>query len=456
MIEQNNTKQRDIVVVGAGLTGLVTAYRLQKQGKSVLVVEKSSRPGGTIQTLHENGYTIETGPNTGSLANEETVNLFKSLKDCKLEIANKEAHRRLIWKNGKLRALPSGIFSGLFTSLFSWKDKLGIPFEPFRKRGTDPGESVADFAKRRLGNSFYDYAVDPFISGIYAGNPEELSIKYALPKLYALEANHGGFIRGSIAKAGDLKAERAKGVSKEVFSVEGGLNNLVAALVAEIGQENILLDTNTTILQTNKGNCTVSLNNNSEVECSQIISTVSAHCLPELFPFVPDDLMSKINNLRYAAVVQIAVVISKKSVDFNDLHAFGALIPSREGRKILGVLYPSVCFKNRCPKDEALLSVFMGGMRHPEMVHWSDDKIRDLVKSELKILYRRPELDLQILCISRHSHAIPQYEYNTGERINAIAEFEKLYTGITIAGNATGGIGMSHRIKQAYSIQILA
>ncbi len=450
MTEQNNTEKRDIIIIGAGLTGLAVAFNLEKEGRNVLVVEKASRPGGTIQTLYKDGYTIETGPNTGSLANMEIVNLFKFLKDCKLEVANKDAHRRLIWKNGKLRALPSGIFSGFFTSLFSWKDKFGILLEPFRPKGTDPGESVADFAKRRLGNSFYNYAVDPFISGIYAGNPEELSIQYALPKLYNLELGYGSFIRGSIAMSKYLKSKREEGVTKEVFSVEGGLNNLIDALVAEIGEENIILSADTTILRSEINNCVLKVNE-KEVECDLIISTVGAHALPGLLPFVPENLMSRINNLRYAAVVQVAVSIPEDSVSAKDLHAFGALIPSREKRKILGILYPSVCFKNRCPKGKALLSVFMGGMRHPEMVHWPDDKIMELVKSELRIVYRRPELEPQILHISRHTHAIPQYEKNTGERINAITDFEESYAGILIMGNATDGIGMAHRVEQAFS-----
>ena len=441
------TKQKDIVVIGAGLTGLTAAYYLQKQGKNVLVVEKSSRPGGAICTLHENGYVIETGPNTGSLGNEEIVNLFKSL-NCKPEIANKDAHRRLILKNGKLRALPSGIFSGFFTPLFSWKDKFGILLEPFRKKGTDPDESIADFAKRRLGNSFYDYAVSPFVSGIYAGNPESLAIRYALPKLYALEANYGSFIRGSIAKSKDFKAARERGVSKEVFSVEGGLSNLIDALVSGIGAENIILNADTVVLSGNSNNCSLDING-EKIECFRIISTVGAHGLPELFPFASADLMSKINNLSYAAVVQVAVSISDNAVDANDLRAFGALIPSKENRKILGILYPSVCFKNRCPQGKTLLSVFIGGVKHPEMIHLSDGKITELVKSELKIIYRRPELEPEIHYISRHTYAIPQYEKNTGERIAGIAEFEKLYPGITIAGNAIGGIGMDHRVKQA-------
>lgn len=443
------TEHKDVIIIGAGLTGLSVAYFLKKQGKNVLVVERMSRPGGAIHTAYENGYSIETGPNTGSLANEEIVGLLEELKNCQPEIADKAANRRLIWKNGKLRALPGGIFSGLFTPLFSWKDKFGILLEPFRKKGTDPDESIAGLARRRLGQSFLDYAVDPFISGIYAGNPEELITRYALPKLHALEQNYGSFIKGAIAKSKEPKTEQQKKVSKAVFSVEGGLSNLVNALVEEIGTGNILLNVNPVVSEAESGRYILHLNG-QEVKCSQIVSTVGAHGLPELFPFVPETLMSRINNLRYAAVVQVSVSIPAEAVAKDDLRAFGALIPSKENRKILGILYPSVCFKNRSPQGKALLSVFMGGMRHPEMLHLSDDKIHELVKEELRIIYRRPALDPQIIRISRHSHAIPQYEKNTCERIQAIAEFEGAYLGIIIAGNAVAGIGMAHRVKQAH------
>ncbi|MDR3061314.1 MAG: protoporphyrinogen oxidase [Dysgonamonadaceae bacterium] len=445
------TECKDIIIIGAGLTGLSTAYFLKKRGKNVLVVERMPRPGGTIQTLYEGGYSIETGPNTGSLANEEIVGLLEELKNCQLEIANKAANRRLIWKNGKLHALPGGILSGLFTPLFNWKDKFGILLEPFRKKGVDPDEPLAGLARRRLGQSFLDYAIDPFISGIYAGNPGELVTRYALPKLYTLEQSYGSFIKGAIAKSKEPKTEQQKKVSKAVFSVEGGLSNLVNALVEEIGAGNILLNVNPVVSEAGSGRYTLHLNG-QEIKCSQVISTVGAHSLPELFPFVPETWMSKINNVRYAPVVQVAVSIPVEAVDKDDLRAFGALIPSKENRKILGILYPSICFKNRSPEGRALLSVFMGGMRHPEMLHLSDDKIGELVKEELRIIYRRPELEPQVLRISRHSHAIPQYEKNTGERIQAIAEFEKLYPGIIIAGNAIDGIGMAHRARQAESI----
>ena len=198
MEKQLNPK---VIIIGAGLTGLVTAHYLIKNGISVTLVEKNSRPGGVIQSIKEQGFTIESGPNTGVVSHPEIVELFEDLAgSCKMAIANPEAKKRLIWKDGKWHALPSGLIDGIRTPLFTFGDKLRILGEPFRKRGTNPDESVAGLVLRRLGKSFLDYAVDPFISGIYAGDPGTLITRFALPKLYNLEQKYGSFIGGSIKK----------------------------------------------------------------------------------------------------------------------------------------------------------------------------------------------------------------------------------------------------------------
>jgi len=440
----------DAVVIGAGLTGLTLAFYLRKQGKKVLLVEKSSRTGGTIRSFHENGYTFESGPNTGSLANPEIIELFDELKDrCTLQLPRKEAYRRLILKNGKLHALPSGIISGITTPIISVKDKFNILLEPFRKKGDDPDESIAALTLRRLGKSYLTYCVDPFISGIYAGDPNRLTTRYALPKLYALEANHGSFIRGAIAKAKQPKTEREKKVTNAVFSVEGGLSRLTQALTNAIGKENILLNNRSTVISGSAPNWNLRLSG-MEVSTPTIISTVGSYALPELFPFAAKSLMNRINNLRYAPVVQVAVGIHARLG--KAFQAFGALFPSAEKRNALGILYPSACFENRCPENKALLSVFLGGIRKPEMIDLSDQAIEQLVCDELRTVYRKPDLNPELMRIFRHTHAIPQYEQNSGDRLAAISEFENAYPGIILAGNIRDGISMAQRVKQATDI----
>ena len=211
-----------------------------------------SRVGGVMHTLQKNGFTYETGPSTGSVSLPEVVELYEDLgiQDL-LEQASSIAGNRFILKKGKLCALPSGLISGLTTPLFSWKDKFGMPFEPFRKRGTDPNESLSEMVRRRLGQSILDYAVDPFVSGVYAGNPDVMIPKYALPKLYNLEHNHGSFIRGTIAKMKEPKPERNKKATKKVFSTQGGLSVLAEHLEKAIGKENFVLGLSPVVVQEN-------------------------------------------------------------------------------------------------------------------------------------------------------------------------------------------------------------
>ncbi len=177
----------EVIIVGAGLTGLTMAFYLKKAGVNFRIIEKADRTGGVIQTISEKGFVYEAGPNTGVVSNPEMAELFEDLNGkCSLEIADPNAKRRLIWKNRVWNALPSGLFSAIGTPLFTWHDKFRILGEPFRAKGTDPNESLADLVKRRMGQSYLDYAVDPFISGIYAGDPRKLVTKYAMPKLYNL------------------------------------------------------------------------------------------------------------------------------------------------------------------------------------------------------------------------------------------------------------------------------
>ncbi|MDR0976961.1 MAG: protoporphyrinogen oxidase, partial [Prevotellaceae bacterium] len=184
--------QTDIAIIGAGLTGLTTAFRLRS--RDLVVLERQPRTGGQIHTHRADGFTFESGPNTGVVSYPEVAELFADLAPaCRLEEACPAAKRRLIWKGNRFHQLPSGLASAVTTSLFTFRDKLNILGEPWRPKGTDPDESVGALARRRLGRSFVDYAVDPFLSGIYAGDPDTLVTRYALPKLYNLEQQYGSF-----------------------------------------------------------------------------------------------------------------------------------------------------------------------------------------------------------------------------------------------------------------------
>jgi oxygen-dependent protoporphyrinogen oxidase len=444
------TIDTEVVIIGAGLTGLTLGYYLKKSGIPFKILEKDSRTGGVIQTIKEDGFLYETGPNTGVIGNPEVAELFEDLKEnCILEIADTKAKKRLIWKKIKWHSLPSGPLSAIRTPLFRLKDKFRILGEPFRKAGTNPLESVADLVRRRLGKSFLDYAIDPFIAGIYAGNPEKLVTKYALPKMYALEQDYGSLIKGGLKKSklnkGNLRMSKA---TREVFSAKGGLGSLTDALSKEVTSVNIILEAQNVVSnKTEKGFLTSFQTKNKElaIQSKYLVSTVGAYSLGYILPFINPDKLEPITNLEYAKVV--LTLLGYKEWFGNDINAFGGLVPSKEKKNILGILFTSSFFSNRAPSGGALLSVFLGGSRLPMAIDMSDEEIKELVLAHIKeMMATNQEPDL--IKIVRYPHAIAQYEASSKERIEAIEALENEYSGLILGGNIRDGIGLADRIKQ--------
>lgn len=451
-------KHVDVIIIGAGLTGLTAAYYLLKQGLDVTILEKNNRIGGVIETINENGFAFEAGPNTGVLSHPEVAELFEELTDhCKLEVANSDAKKRLIWKSGKWHALPDGLIKAVKTPLFTTRDKFRIFGEPFRRKGTDPFETVADLVLRRLGRSYLDYAVDPFISGIYAGNPYNLVTRYALPKLYTLEQNYGSFIRGAIKKRFETRDLRMKKATREVFSAEQGLGSLIKGLGAAIGEGRYFLNVENVDVNVNehKGRYNYKIRaslpgNIIEFEPKYVISTVDANLLPALLPFLDEQELKSITNLEYTKVAQ--VVLGFKKWNGMSLNAFGGLVPSKENRNILGVLFTSSFLRNRAPRNGALLSVFIGGARRPELIDLSDGEVKKLVFDELREMFAVKDIEPDLFRIFRYRRAIPQYGKSSRERLEAIDDIHNKYPGLILAGGICDGIGMADRIKQARTI----
>lgn len=443
----------NIVVIGAGITGLTCAYQLSRKGKNVTVLECQYRIGGQINTQKVGDFVFESGPNTGVVKHPEVAELFEQLGDsCQLETALESSKRRLIWKGKRFHKLPSGLFSALATPLFSWYDKFRILGEPWREKGNDPMESVGSLAERRLGKSYVEYAVDPFLSGVYAGDPYKLPARLALPKLYQLEQNYGSFIKGSIAKAKLPKTDRDRKATKKVFSARGGFSNLVNALADKIGREHIITGAQGISIVPDGDGWAISYLKDGlkrEMKAAKIVTTCGAYSLPELLPFIDSQTMADLSNLYYAPVVQIGV--GMKDCGDNQWLAFGGLVPSKEKKPVLGILFPSACFEQRCPNGGAAMAYFIGGTRHPESIDVSDKEYEELVNNALvDMLKFDAGTKADAIKIFRHKRAIPQYEASSDQRLAAVEKIQKLYPTLRIAGNLRDGIGIGDRIKQGF------
>ncbi|HEY6952299.1 MAG TPA: protoporphyrinogen oxidase, partial [Bacteroidota bacterium] len=224
-------KRPSVVIIGGGISGLATAWWLHKASFDVVVLEREQELGGTMQTIHDRGWLIESGPNSAL----ETTPLFKTLTaDTGLAgevvYANEIGNNRYILRGGKLHALPMSPGAFLKSHLWSTGGKLRLLKEPFIGRA-DHEETIARFVERRLGREFLDYAINPFVAGVYAGNPEELSVRAAFPKLYALEERYGGLIKGQIRGRSERgkRAEKSKDRAR-MFAFSRGMQTFPQAL----------------------------------------------------------------------------------------------------------------------------------------------------------------------------------------------------------------------------------
>lgn len=443
-------QDKRVAIIGAGITGLTTAFYLKKAGIPFSIFEKSDKIGGVMQSKSDGTFLYETGPNSGVISHAEMADLFDDLKDkCEIELANDASEKRLIWKNGNWEALPSGLISAVTTPLFRFTDKLRVLGEPFRKKGTNPNEDLASLVKRRLGQSFLDYAIDPFILGIYAGDPSYIVPKYALPKLYNLEQNYGSFIGGAIKKSRIPKTEADKKANRKIFSSKGGLTKLISALVEEIGEKNIFTQTEVEVLN----NSFMLKINGKEEQFTNVIFTGTSSKLSSLLPFLNKDQLKPIESLKYAKVVEAS--IGFKNWSGRKLDAFGGLVPYREDKNILGVLFISSLFKNRAPEGGALFTIFSGGIRKAYLTELPENELKDRIATDFKEMMGLQEFKPDLFELNYYNQAIAQYGADSQDRLTSISQIEKENPGLFLAGSMRDGVGIADRVKQAKDIASL-
>ncbi len=440
---------KKICIIGSGITALARAWQLKQRGFDCEVLECSQHIGGAIQSFRSGPYLAEEGPNSIQVNSHQVDAFLRSVPglEARTLVADDTAKKRFILRNGQAVAVPMGPLSALTTPLWSFAGKLRVLKEPFVKSlPPDIEESAADFVRRRLGDELYRYAINPLIGGIYAGDPEQLSLRYGFPKLYALEQNHGGMIRGALAKMRAARQNDAPPINKRIISFKDGLAELPQLLAQAIGKAVHTGVSIKSIRRTQDG-WQLDWNGHSHAY-DELILTTPAHALPKL-PLEPalQSALQALQTIDYPPVSVLSLAFKRAQIA-HPLDGFGVLVPECEGRKILGALFPSSLFSERAPEDEALLTVFIGGERQPELA------VPDTQALLAQVL---PELQA-ILGVSgdpsfvHHKHwprAIPQYKLGYGQTLEQMDRIEADHPGLKLAGNYRNGISLSYCIEAA-------
>lgn len=436
---------KKLCIIGGGISGLISAYLLKQKGFEVTLFDKNETVGGNIQSRKIDGFLIEQGPNS-LLKSPRLVDLIKSLDlESELLPTKPSAKKRYVLQDGKLKALPMSIAKMVFGDFFSLKAKLRLLKEPFIKTKSNENESVAEFFERRLGREIVEKAADPFIAGIYAGKPENLSVKSAFPRLYELEKDYGNLLFGSIKS----KTEKADKNFPRSFTFKNGIQTLTDKLAEKLGDRIKTKTEIKEIIKLSNGKFLVKTDSSEEMFDSVIIST-PAESTAKLVKNLDENLAAKLLKIYYPPVAMVFFGIKNENIGF-DLDGFGFLIPSTENRKILGTLWNSSVFENRSPNGFSVLTTFVGGARNADVFEKSDEELFELVFAELKsILDFKEKPTFQH--IKRWHKAIPQYNLGYDQIESAIENFERQNKGIYFCSNFYKGISVGDCVKNAYAV----
>jgi len=439
----------DVVVVGAGLSGLATAFRLAQQGVRLRVVESAARPGGVIGSVRRDGALYERGPNSG-LDTTPLINELLAAAGIAGERidASAEAARRYILRDGRLAALPTSPPALFATRLFSWRAKLALLREPFVKAAAaDAEETVAAFVRRRLGAEFLDYAIEPFVAGIYAGDPEKLSVPAAFPRLFALEQKYGSLIRGQIIGARERKksAEKAKNAAVS-FSFREGMQTLTDALARGLLIEHGVRAAGlrrevdgTFVLECERGD-------RFELRSRSVVLAVPAYEAARIVARLAPAAAAALQAIVYPPVATIASCYRRADVA-HPLDGFGFLAPRKESPPILGCLFSSSMFSGRADASNVLLTTFVGGARSASLALHSEDELAAGVTVALQGYLGAQQPLWQV--VTRWPQAIPQYTLGHLQRIAAVEGAEAAAPGLRFCANWRGGVSVADCIKSA-------
>ncbi|MBL7988514.1 MAG: protoporphyrinogen oxidase [Chlorobi bacterium] len=442
------------LIIGGGISGAALLHYLALAGEDVLLLEKGERLGGVIGT-HRNdaGALVETGPNSTQTSSPAILHLIESLGlGGQMIQASPLARNRYILRGGKLLPVPTSPPAFLRSQLFSVAAKLRLLREPFVGRATVPEESVAEFVRRRIGPEFLEYAINPFVSGVYAGRPERLSLQHAFPKMHNLEQQYGSLIRGAIrggrarrkgARQGETPRDRAK-----LISFQEGMGTLPAA-IEQRWRDRIRLGTAVQRLERDDDGW-VAVADAGTFRAARVVLAADAATAANLLQPHHSGVAGALREIEYPPVA-VAVSLYRRADIQHPLDGFGMLIPEVEHRKILGVIFSSTLFPNRAPEGMIALTTFIGGARQPELPLLGQDRLAELVYAEHAALLgaSTPPRSFNLTVWNR---AIPQYNVGYGRVLDSIAGAELALPGLHLLGNYRGGVSVADCIQSARSL----
>jgi len=433
---------KPVVVAGAGISGLAFAFALRKRAVPVIVLESEERAGGKIETDHRDGYLCERGPASFLDRSGDMAALARATGvETEWLSASDAAARRLVAAGGKLHDTPSTVSAFVRSGLLPWSAKLRAAFDLVSPRGPSAAgadESVAEFGRRRLGRLGGERLLEPLVSGLYAGNPEKVSLPSAFPWVAAMERERRSFLLAMRAEMG--KASRSQ--APRLASFNRGLDTLTSGLAGRLG-EALRLGQRVRRIDKTAAGFSVGVEHRGEqgmLGASAVVLAIPAHVAGSLLASLDAKLAESLVAIPYVPVALVHLGYPVEAIP-RPVDAYGFFVPPSEPLRVLGGVFPSQFFAARAPAGHHLFSVRMGGARDPGVLSLPDGDIAALADRELRGLLGLAA-GPNFVHVVRHERALPQYTLGHMGRVAEIVAGEQRHPGLFFHGNAYHNAGV--------------
>ena len=457
---------RRIIVVGGGIAGLAAAHRLVELNREknlnfeVKLLEASQRIGGSIVTECIGDFIVEGGPDSFITEKPWALRLCDRLDLTSHLISTQSDHQRIyIVYRGQLLPLPEGFFllaptrlwPFLQSPLFSWAGKLRMAAELLLPRGGKNGdESLGSFVRRRFGPEALERVAQPLVGGIYAADPDRLSLAATMPRFLEMERQKRSLIWAMWSEQRRRTRNRKSGSGARwslFVTLTDGMQELVDAISRRLADGTVGVNSAVTKLtrdeRTNRWR--IVIDGNETIEADAVILATPAFRSAELVRSFAAAAADELKEITYASTATVILAYQRKDVP-RPLKSFGFVVPVMESRKIMACTFSSLKYPGRAPDGYLLLRAFVGGNLQPELFEDDDptmaknvrDELADLLGIQAQPLFTR---------IWRHPNSMPQYEVGHQRRVERIEKALESLPNIALAGSAYHGVGISDCVR---------
>lgn len=440
------------VVVGGGIAGLACAYEITKAGAPVILLEAAERVGGKIHSDELAGAVIEGGPDSFVTNKPGALELVRELGlEGELVPTSKTNKDVFVYTRGRARRLPDGlmlmaptkVLPFLLSDLMPMRSKIRMGLEMFIPGKAEGDESMADFARRRFGEEALHTIISPILAGIFAGDPERLSMKSTFPQFAEIERVHGSLIRGMRRMA---KGRRPPSGSITMFmAFRGGLNRFAEAIAQRLPKDALRLGTAVEAIEKSGDGYELSLKDKPAITAERLILAVPADRASRLLSDFDRELSSELAAIPFSSTAVVSLAFAEKDLK-NPPRGFGFVVDRREKLSIMAATYSSSKFPGRAPEGTVLIRCFLGGAGRERVLDCPDNELLLHVRRDLKVVAGVMAEPIGAK-VHRWSGVNPQYNVGHGERLDRIEERLKTHPGLVLSGSSYRGVGIPDCIR---------